>query len=587
MEHPELRPSESAILLECLDELATLEGVDRAACRQLRDKVAAGNFNLVVAGQFKRGKSSVVNALLGEDILPVGVIPLTSIVTIVEYGREPEVNVEMEAGITLQVALESLADYVTEKANPRNTKGVKRVVVRYPSAWLAQGTRLVDTPGIGSVFQHNTDVTLGYLPNADAVLLVASADQPFSQAEMDFLKEIRSQAGKVVCLLNKSDYLDAVSLVEAKDYCQTTLRQLFGTIIPLFTVSAKSALEAKRNGAEVPEDAGFGNFEKQLRMLLRREKVAIWRSSVTRNLERLSAQARLSADIELRALDQSKEQLAAPLVALKARQQEALEKQRELSVLFAADVSRLMAEEVERDLTRFKGELATHTMADLERWRLELRESSLTQLRAGLEERLVASIRHAYDVLRPLTEAKLIQAFETLCERYWKRGGAASDDLLKYAGELFELQYRSVSADMPWADDDAFTYKFWEEPPTLQTVTDLFVNMLPKILGTPMIVGRARRRALGLINTQAGRIRYDLSERLRKRSEVFHEALDRRIRNTIEIFDKALERAAVAHRLGGRELEARRGALVATLENIDRVQATLEACVPVSARVAN
>lgn len=577
MAHAELRTAESATLLECLDELTRFEGVDRAACRQVRDKVAAGNFNLVVAGQFKRGKSSVVNALLGKDILPVGVIPLTSIVTIVEYGRTPEVNVQMESGLVQQVPLETLADYVTEKANPHNTKGVSRVVVRYPSPWLAQGTRLVDTPGIGSVFQHNTDLTVGYLPNADAVILVASADQPFSQAEIDFLKDIRSQAGKVICLLNKSDYLDMVGLVEAKDYCESTLRELFGTIIPLFAVSAKSALDAKADGSSIPEEAGFGQFETQLHKMLRHEKVAIWRSSITRNVERLLAQARLAADLEARALGQTQEQLAAPVQALKKRQQQVLDQQHELSVLFTADVSRLMAEEVEHDLTHFKVELAKRVLAQFDRWQGELRQESLMQLRAGFEERLNVYIQRAYDAWRRLIEAKLGQAFETLCDKYWERGGVASDELLKYAGDLFQVQYTSIPADVPWVDDDSFTYKFWEEPPTLKTATAFFVNALPRSLGTPILVAQASRRALELIDTQAGRIRYDLSERLRKRSQVFHDALEKRIRSSIDTFEKALERAAGAQQLGTQELESRRQQLEQVLGKIDSLAKRLAA----------
>src|SRR5262249_19123306 len=157
----------------------------------LGQRLTAEQFNLVVLGQFKRGKSTLINALLGADLLPTAVVPLTSIVTILRYGPEPGAVVRFLDGRTQEVEVASLAGFVTETENPNNIKGVAQVEVAFPAAVLMDGARLVDTPVVGSVFATNTGATYDYLPEADAAIVVLAADQPISQAELEFLQRVR------------------------------------------------------------------------------------------------------------------------------------------------------------------------------------------------------------------------------------------------------------------------------------------------------------------------------------------------------------------------------------------------------------
>ena len=155
-----------------------MAGIPSGELAALCQRVESDVFNLVAVGEFKRGKSSVLNALIGMDILPVGVVPLTAIATIVSHGEQVTVEVAFDNGERRSVAPQALADYVTEKGNPHNSRGVQEVYVTCPSPWLASGVRLIDTPGIGSVYRHNSEVTYRFLPHADAVLFLLSADQP-------------------------------------------------------------------------------------------------------------------------------------------------------------------------------------------------------------------------------------------------------------------------------------------------------------------------------------------------------------------------------------------------------------------------
>jgi small GTP-binding protein len=268
-------------------------GVPRAPLEQWRDKLSAQRFNVVVMGQFKRGKSTVINTLIGAELLPVGVVPLTSVVTVLAHGETVRVEVRFEDGRRKIVTPERLRAFVTEKGNPDNAKGVHEVRIAHPSPWLKRGVRIVDTPGIGSVFRHNTDVAYRFLSEADAVVLVLSVDQPIGDAEYEFLREIREHAAKVFVLLNKVDLLTAAELAESVDFTRRTITDNMGGGANLFPICARHALAGQREGAdEAAGDSGFVKFSHALETFLQQEKAAALAASVGRRLARTLAEAR-------------------------------------------------------------------------------------------------------------------------------------------------------------------------------------------------------------------------------------------------------------------------------------------------------
>src|SRR6266545_1959216 len=110
-------------------------------------------------------------------------------------------------------AARRVAEFVTEEHNPGNRLGVQRVVVvRLHAPLLDEGVRLVDTPGVGSVLEHNTRATDAYLPSLDAAILVTSADPPISRGERAFLGRVAEQAVRLFVVLNKADYLSGEEL---------------------------------------------------------------------------------------------------------------------------------------------------------------------------------------------------------------------------------------------------------------------------------------------------------------------------------------------------------------------------------------
>lgn len=561
-----------------MEEAAAIPGIAAQPLAALREKVAEHVFNLVVAGEFKRGKSTVINTMLGADLLPTGGVPLTSVVTLLHYGNPPGVTVVFDNGETRAVPLETLPDYVTERGNPKNAKGVREVAVTFPAEWLKGGIRLVDTPGTGSVHRHNTEVTYRYLPHADAVIFVTSADQPVSRAELDFLADIRRYAGKVFCLFNKTDYLNEAEQAESVAFATGALREALGAQVPVFPVSARLALQGRTtNDPGLLARSRFPEFEAALRRFLLEEGGEVWLNSVRQHLLRLLAEGRLSVDLELRALSSPLDLLEANLQAFAARKQETLQAKSDFDALLEADGRKLVKERVEPDLEAFKRELLPRLVVALDGWYGELRGQGSAALRAGLEQRLILEVRRAYDTWRAEEDTVVGVAFESLCGRFWHRIQDAVDELLRYSAELFAIPFAAIGAESLWRSRSGFYYKFWEEPPGLMMLTNSFVLMLPGVLGHPLILRHARQRAAELAEMQSGRLRHDFEERIKKSVHDFRREMLERIEATIAGIEAAIEKGRALRMKGEGEAASRQEELAAALAKIEALEERLKA----------
>ena len=162
-------------------------------CADLIVKLAEDRFTLAVLGQYKRGKSSLMNAIIGREILPTGVLPLTSAITTLKYGPEERLIISREgSSFPLQLSVDSLSEYVTEKGNPSNQKRILSADVELPVPLLRRGIEFVDTPGVGSAITANTAITYDFLLKCDAAIFVTGVDTPMSSIELSFLSEISS-----------------------------------------------------------------------------------------------------------------------------------------------------------------------------------------------------------------------------------------------------------------------------------------------------------------------------------------------------------------------------------------------------------
>ena len=238
-------------------------------------RLAEDRFNLAVVGQFKRGKSTLMNAIIGRDLLPTGVLPLTSAISALCYGPRERALLRRQGWAREQeIGLGELADYVTERGNPGNEKGLIEARVELPSRFLRRGLYFVDTPGVGSGRHENTETTRAFLPQADAVIFVTSVEAPLSEAEELFLVDIREHARKLFVVVNKIDVLAEDERDQVLAYIGSRLSSILATDgIPIFPVSAREALQAKlRRDARSLGDSGLAELEASLATFLANEQ---------------------------------------------------------------------------------------------------------------------------------------------------------------------------------------------------------------------------------------------------------------------------------------------------------------------------
>lgn len=266
-------------LAELLRSIAALSkdrpSEDQERLRELFARLAEDRFNLVVIGRFSRGKTSLMNAILGTDRLPVGIVPLTSVITTVAYGSREQVIIHYrDHGLTSEVPLEALPEYVTQRHNPGNVSRVKTAEVRLPAEILRRGFYFIDTPGLGSPIPENTRTTEAFLPEADALLLVTSYESPLSDEERRILHAASASARRAYIVLNKHDTVSAAERAEVLSYTREQLSAWLDRSAPrVFSVSAQDALAAKRSrDATRLAASGLPELEAELVRFLLTEK---------------------------------------------------------------------------------------------------------------------------------------------------------------------------------------------------------------------------------------------------------------------------------------------------------------------------
>ncbi|HKI37652.1 MAG TPA: dynamin family protein [Gemmataceae bacterium] len=209
-----------------------------SACEALSGEDSS--LDVAVLGQFKSGKSSLLNAVLGEAVFPVGAVPVTAIITRAVDGPERVVRVTHQDGSVEEVAPNRLAEFVTEASNPENRRRVAVVDVFTPSLSDLPGLRLVDTPGLGSVLAHNTETTRTWMPNVAVALVTVSAERPLSDEDRRLVDEARQMAPRVVVVLTKVDLLSEAERAEVIAFLERALRASFGASVPVLPFSTRS-----------------------------------------------------------------------------------------------------------------------------------------------------------------------------------------------------------------------------------------------------------------------------------------------------------------------------------------------------------
>ena len=322
-----------ARLAEIADQFG--ESSVAADIRQLTSRICEGRFFVACVGQFKRGKSTLLDAMVGEAVLPTGVVPVTAVPTVLRYGNARSARVLVKNNWR-SVDIEDLPDYVSEARNPENAKRVAGVEVFLPSEFLASGMCLVDTPGIGSVFAGNTETTRAFMPQIDAAILVVGADPPISGDELSLIEAVAATAGKILIVLNKIDRVSVAERKEASAFARDVLEgRLKRPIARIYEVSALNRLSGSGG------DDDWNVLLTDLAELAAKSSQAMTRSAAERGLQRYSASLRRSISERIRALEEPIASSNQRIETLRQTLKEAEQSLRDLGALFAAEQMRL------------------------------------------------------------------------------------------------------------------------------------------------------------------------------------------------------------------------------------------------------
>ena len=260
--------------------------------RGLLARLAEDRFTVVVAGRFNRGKSSLMNALLGSERLPTGVVPLTSVITYVRYGTSERVLLDYYgSGLRGEANLEELPEFVTEKGNPGNVKRIRAAEIQLPAEILRRGFFLVDTPGLGSAIFENSQTTQRFIPEIDVLILVTSYESPLTDDEIRFLQQASASVQAIFLVINKQDTVRREERSEVIEYVSRAARAaLNDRVHEPFSISAREGLLAKqRNDPEALQSSGILEFENDLVHFLVAKRAQLFLASM---LERVSAACR-------------------------------------------------------------------------------------------------------------------------------------------------------------------------------------------------------------------------------------------------------------------------------------------------------
>ena len=435
-----------------------------AACGGLLHR--RDGIDVAVFGRFKAGKSSFLNSLAGRAVLPIGVVPLTAVITRLRYGPTERAEARFVNGTAKAVPVGDIGSYVCEDANPSNEKEVAAVEIELPALKALAPLEFVDTPGLGSAFVHNTETAMKWLPNVGAALVAVSCDAPLSERDLGLLEELRRHTPRIVLLLTKADLLNQAQRAEVLAFVERQLGQRWGTELSVYFYSVR------------PEEGALKEaLERELLLPLVRDRGVASREIARHKLVSLAGQTRSYVQVALAAATQAES-------ARRALREKLADERRQVDLL-RAELNVLAREWSASALDWYLGQLQTAQVAmqgrvtgalreELGQWRLRLPRlvEAWREWLNGLLRGELAEVSHAERGMfcTPLHETERHLA-RTLGAFHDRLAGHVKSALgVTLTPREFGLEVREPEAppvDVAYAFDAAFTTVGWLVPVAL------------------------------------------------------------------------------------------------------------------------
>lgn len=563
------------------EALAVLDGIEaelktgQGTLSELQARLQEGCFRLAVLGQFKRGKSTFLNALLGEDLLPTDILPVTAIPTFIQSAptvtarvffadNQDPIRFVADQGSTLS---EFLHAYITEAGNPDNQRRVEKVEIGHPAPILEQGVVLVDTPGVGSTYRHNTEVAYQILPHCDAALFLVSPDPPITEAEIAYLREIRELLPRTFFLLNKVDFLDEKETVASLTFLAAQLKPICDRAPQVLPISSRKGLAARlNNDADQWKRSGMLKVEQNLIDFFAREKQQTLELSLRRRVKD-------QLNTQIMHLQLSLEALRLPEADLKNRIEQFqlvlpdIEREKQAS----ADV---LAGDLKRILATLTGQI--ESIREAARQQVLPRVDSVIQAVADTEE-MERQVRSVVAVELPVFFAPALRRVDDAIRRqaidilalHQQRCDQLIERVRKVAAELFNVPYHAPLVERIYAHFDPPS---WSQDLFISDLDPLGQRLSRKLLTKRFrhrrTVQRLREQTIKLLNENTEHLNWALRRGLDESFRRFGFQLDAQLDKTIAATRAAMEIALQKKTHQVRQVEQQIEHLVATIKRL-------------------
>jgi len=526
---------------------------DRIAedARSAAERIAEGRFYVACVGQFKRGKSTLLNALIGKPILPSGVVPVTAVPTILRFGERLAARVRLRSGEWTEIAIADIEKYVSEVRNPENSKGVAGLEVFVPSPLLAEGMCFVDTPGLGSVFAGNTAATHAFLPHIDAAIVVIGADPPISADELALVESVAKEIPDILFVLNKADRVTKPDRDAAISFARQVLEsRLQHPVSSIFEISALEQLDHCGN----PRD--WGQLVDALEQLAGQSSLQLVRDAEDRSVRRLSAQLLVVVKEERNALTRPFDESEKRIGQLREIVSQAEQSLNDLGYLFSGEQQRL---------SKTFGDHRDAFLKSVQKLAHRELSADLKSLPRTIGPRYRrTAMRAAQDVARnhtmPWLETEKIkgeEAYRRIARRFTD---LTADFLSKTRGiRTSELEYlpKELTAEQDFrarSEFQFYEYIVLAAPASpLRYAADL---ALGAIWAHAVIDAAAHDFLDLLLEINSERVRNDLEERVTKSRRSLEAEIRAVLRELSAVAERALARARAAHAAGAPSVES-------------------------------
>jgi GTP-binding protein EngB required for normal cell division len=506
--------------------------------RELAARVAEGRFYVACVGQFKRGKSTLLNALVGHEVVPTGFVPVTAVPTVIRFGEQLHARIRLRDGSWRDVAMADLKEYVTEELNPENKKGVEGAEVFVPSALLSSGMCFVDTPGLGSVFTGNTATTQAFIPHIDAVLVVVGADPPIAGEELALVEAVGRQVQDLILVINKADRTSDAERAAAEKFTREILEKRLGR--PMGEVFEVSAAERMENRGPLRD---WNNLLESLHRLVGDSGRDLVRAACDRGLERLTEQLLAIVSEDRDALRRPIEESERRIALMKETIGEAERSMRELNFLFMAEQQRVSDYFVDRRQQFFCAALA-ESEAQF--------RAALPSIHVGFGPRYRRRLMHLAQEISRSEIMPWIKPEQQEGERQYRMVGIRFVEM----GNTFLKKLADAGltelARMPHALDpekgfrvrSRFTFEDFigtaQPPSPLRWIADV---LLALVGARKVITNEAHEFLQHLLEVNSSRVQNDVLNRMQESRERLEVEIRKLLHEVNRIAEQALERA--------------------------------------------